>query len=293
MKMKKLFAICCCALLLAGCESSAERSKPIESSKTESAVGQQTSSSTESETSISKSSTTSTESSLSSEKMVDYMVPTAYLDWESKTVDYTNNTLTVSFTTDVAFEPNVKYYLRVYHNAFPFGESDIVCDKPFDTSKRQITIDLDEGNNYIYVQFHTDEKEGETSNEIYQSLGDAQTITTTGGVEDSNTSSNVQRHTLTFYTMSAAMYGDAFENLAGYPDYSGVEYYLSQGIQPDYIDVDVYFTCLFCGTERFCATVTYSYNEGELNFIPDVYCTNKNCTAYKQLQDGKLFSRVE
>lgn len=73
MKMKKFFAICCCILLLTGCGSTTEMSKPTESSITESNVSQQTDSSTETETSISKSSTTSTEASSPSENNTDYI----------------------------------------------------------------------------------------------------------------------------------------------------------------------------------------------------------------------------
>lgn len=230
---------------------------------------------------------------LITEEKAEYQIPKADLEESSKTVDAKNNTMTISFTTDVPFESGIQYYLRIYFNDAPFGESDIMYDKPFDTSKRQITIDLNEGNNYICVQFHTDEKEGEISNEIYQSLGDAQTITTTGGTGNSNSSSNVQRNTLTFYTMLAAVNGEAFETMSGYPDYSGVEYYLSQGIQPDYIDVDVYYTCPYCGSENYCTTVQYSYNEGELNLIPDVHCENRNCSHYYEMQGVMLFSKVE
>lgn len=442
MKMKKFFAICCCILLLTGCGSTTEMSKPTESSITESNISQHTDSSTETESSISKSSTTSTESSSSSENKTDYInepeitfttvlnnegyyedvwdyifyddplvhgewecigtIDTAYLDewidgnmqplgesgmmakikfspdgsvlltyqsgkihsasWtrgyvchniacpsvsrivtktfnnedylafehksgdyaknkdvfcyfifkrlkteekdeyqipkanleeSSKTVDVENKTMTISFTTDVPFESGIQYYLRIYFNDAPFGEPDIVYDKPFDTGERQITIDLNEGNNYISVQFHTDEKEGETSNEIYQSLGDAQTITTTGGTGNNNLPSNVQRHTLSFSTMLAAVDGSQFEYMFGYPDYDTAEYYLSQGIQPDYIDVDVYYKCLYCGQMEYCTTVSYSYNEGELNLIPNVHCENRNCSHYYEMHGVMLFSEVE
>lgn len=298
MNTKFILAGACCIALLTGCTSKSKTNSVQSVSATaeeelESTVQSSIQSRPQStDTSQSTSSSTSESTVISSPKVPDYDIPHAIIDF--KEVNPVNKTMTVSFTTDTAFRSDIKYYLEVYICDDNFDKLELLYDEPLDTSSEQLTIYLHESGNYYYiVRFRTDEKYGELSNAIYQESGEALANSANEGENDGenyNTPSNVKRHTLEFYTLEAGMFG--VETMYGYPDYSEIEYYLSQGIQPEYINVDVYFICDFCETETYCETARYSYNEGELNLIHNVHCENRNCRMYKNSRIVKLFSRV-
>lgn len=344
MKMKKLFAMCCCALLLVGCESSTGRSESTESSKIESVSGQQTSSSTESKTSMSQTSTTIIETSSSSEQngenfkdpeitfttilnndgyyedvwdYVFYDDPAVYGEWECiGTIDADeldawiarssqSSDEYVGMMAKIKFSPDGSVLLT-YQSGKTHSASwtrGYVCHNIACPSVSRIVTKT--FNNEDYLAFEHKSGDYAKNKDVFcyfifkrlktedQSLDNAQSITTTGDGMNGNSASNVQRHTLTFGTMLAAVNGSQFETMAGYPDYSSVESYLAMGIQPDYIDVDVYYYCPYCGSENYCTTVSYSYNEGELNLIPNVHCENRNCSHYYEMHGVMLFSHIE
>lgn len=259
MKTKRLFAaLLCAAALLTGCNSSSGNSQS--ESASESSYSEE-SSSENSTTSSAESSTQSSYSSSveSSSSKVEKRVPKAELLENEITVNYEGKTMRVPFKTDIPFDPDEKYYLRIFFGDEPYEEYELRYDEPFDTSLTALTIKLHNGNNYYMIQFHTDEKKGENSNVIYQ-----------------NFMPPVKHNTLKFYTFTAAMYGDAFECLFGYPNYDEADYYLAQSITPTHISVDVYYRCLICGTETYCTTTQFSYTQNDSKMI-SYHCDNRRC----------------
>lgn len=266
MKINKIMASALCALtLLTGCSESPA------ASDTQSTFSESSSSSTESSsesvTNSTISSTSSTQSSsprstASTVPKVEPKIPVATLDQDNITVNTAGKYMTVPFTTDIKFDPKVKYYLRIYFADSGYSGDELRYDEPFDTSLTSLNLKLHNGGNYYNIQFYSDEKEGEHSNQIFYIF-----------------TPPVNHKKFEFYTMTSGFYGDAYETLFGYPNYDEVDRYLAQGITPSYISVDVYYRCLLCGTETFCTTAKYSYSEGEAKFI-SYHCDNKRCSNH-------------
>ena len=176
MKPRNFFIVLFCAVLLTGCAKGTETISQSETTSAESRVESVSESFSESTKSSQSEAIQSSESSFessseSSESSVIkpvITVPTADLDESSIVVDKENKTMTIPFTTDVPFQTGVKYYLRIYFTDSQWGGGELRYDEPFDTSQKSITLKLHEGNNYYFIQFHTDEIEGDTSNQIYQ-----------------------------------------------------------------------------------------------------------------------------
>lgn len=297
-------------VLLSGCGEGANENaiskvpegSVVEGAASSSVISESTVSSAESSDTESSKAVSSSSKAESPEVSVpqkpDYEVPTAKLDENSKIVDTANKTMTVSFTTDIPFRSDIKYYLRIYFADSHNSESELRYDEPFDTSRTSLTFKLHEGNNYYDIQFRTDEKEGDRSNQIYQDLGQATVTPTNGGGNGGWNSgngglpSNVQKHNISFFTMQGAVNGAQFEIFEAVPDYSQVNSLLCQGIQPDTINVDIYLNCPYCGTRSYCRTCSYSYNESEGNPVT-LKCDNGNCRLHRNPQGTFICSRID
>lgn len=270
MRSKRLFAAMLCAVtLLAGCSeaagssgSSSNTQSPSESISSESEESSSSSSSSTTTTTSTSSSSSRSNSTVSTTTKVEKRIPIATLDQDAITVNNEGRYMTVPFTTDVPFDPNVQYYLRIYFADSGYSGDELRYDEPFDTSLTSLNLKLHNGGNYYNIQFYSDKKEGEHSNQIFYIF-----------------TPPVQHKTFEFYTMASAMYGDAFETILGYPDYDEVDRLLAQGITPEYISVDIYYRCLLCGTETFCTTTKFSYSEGEGKLVP-YHCDNKWCSNH-------------
>ena len=264
MKINRIMAAGLCAVtLLTGCgttpnesntqSTSSEFSSYSEESSYESTVSSETSS-------IQSSSTTS--SVVSEPPKIEPKIQVATLNQDAITINTDSMYMAIPFTTDIKFDPTVKYYMRVYFASSGYSNDVLYYDGEFDTSRTEFHFDLNNGGNYYFIQFYTDEKEGEYSNQVFYIY-----------------TPPVKHKEFEFYTMSSGFYGDAFETMFGYPDYDEVDRLLAQGITPTHISVDVYYRCLKCGTETFCTTTKYSYSEGEAKFI-SYYYSNSRCSNH-------------
>lgn len=264
MKINKLMAAALCTVaLLTGCGTTpgesntqsllSETSSYFEESSYESSVSS-------AESSVQSSSATS--SVVSEPPKIEPKIPVATLNQDAIAVNTEGKYMTVPFTTDISFDPKVQYYLRIYFADSGYSGDELRYDEPFDTSLTSLDLKLHNGGNYYNIQFYSDEKEGEHSNQIFYIF-----------------TPPVKHKTFEFYTMSSGFYGDAFETMFGYPDYDVVDRYLAQGITPSYINVDVYYRCLLCGTKTYCGNYKYSYSEGEAKFI-SYHCDNKRCSNH-------------
>lgn len=271
MKHRKILAAMLCGtILLAGCGESTGDSGDSQSVSADILSAEESSPTIESEASTSSQSTTS--STVSTPPKVEPKVPRATFNQNAIMVDSENMTMTVPFTTDIPFESGVQYYLQIYFADSANGNYELRYDEPFDTSRKSLTLKLHNGNNYYYIRFYSDKKQGENSNKIYQEFKHV-----------------IKHKEFEFYTMSEAMYGEKL--LYGYPNYDEVDYLLAQGITPQYISVDVYFKCDVCGATTYCDTVDYSYNEGELQFVENIHCETKGCR--NRVDDSQmLFSHI-
>ena len=271
MKHKRTLAVVLCAIaLLAGCGESAGDSADSQNVSAEISSVESSSSTVESKPNESSQSTTS--STVSTPPKVEPKVPKATFNQNAITIDSANMTMTVPFTTDIPFESGVQYHLRIYFSDSANGNYELRYDEPFDTNRKSLTLKLHNGNNYYYIQFYSDKKQGEKSNTIYQEFKPV-----------------IKHKKFEFFTMSEGMYGH--KTLYGYPNYNEVDYLLAQGMTPNYISVDVYFECDVCGTKTYCDTVEYSYSEGELQRIHNIHCENTRCRV-RVSSSQTLFSRI-
>ena len=265
-----LTAVLYAIALLAGCGESIGDS--VESQSVTVDVSNVEISSTTVESKPNESSQSSTSSTVSTPPKVEPKVPKATFNQNAITVDSENMTMTAPFTTDIPFESGVQYNLRIYFSDSANGNYELRYDEPFDTNRKSLTLKLHNWNNYYYIQFYSDKKQGEKSNTIYQEFKPV-----------------IKHKKFEFFTMSEGMYGH--KTLYGYPNYDEVDYLLAKGITPQYISVDVYFKCDLCGTKTYCDTVDYSYNEGELQFIENIHCETRGCR--NRTDDSKmLFSHI-
>lgn len=262
MKFKRLLAVVLGAALLTGCTASGGADLSSDSSSNiEESSEYSSEESSERSSSMSGSSSSSSSSVRSVESKIEPKIPQATFDDYSITVNDNGKYMTAPFTTDVPFENDVQYYLRIYFSDSESGEYELRWDQPFDTTLTSLNLKLHNGDNYYYIQFYTDEKEGKGSNKIYQWFD-----------------MPVKHKNFKFYTMVAAMYGDFSETLFGYPDYDEIDYYLRQGITPEYMHVDVYYKCLYCGEERFLGTYEFNYIDPGLKLIAGAHCENPYCS---------------
>lgn len=212
MRFKRLLAVVLGAALLTGCAASGGANSNSSSSSSIEASSEYSSEESSSSSSVINSSSSSSSSSVRSvESKIESKVPRATFDEYSITVNDAGKYLTAPFSTDVPFENDKQYYLRIYFSETENGEYELRWDQPFDTTLTSLNLKLHNGDNY-YIQFYTDEKEGKESNKIYQWFD-----------------MPVNHKNFKFYTMVAAMYGDFSETLFGYPDYDEIDYYFVKG----------------------------------------------------------------
>lgn len=103
------------------------------------------------------------------------IIPIAELDYRNATV-YVNKDvepkqakISIPFSTNVSFQPNLDYYVSIYCRNATYSEWTLVSDEQIDTSKNFIVSDIFEGDNYYRIKFHTNDCDGEFSNSIYMS----------------------------------------------------------------------------------------------------------------------------
>ncbi len=279
MRSKRSFAAILCAVtFLTGCSGASETSGSMSSEQSSSVSVpnySEESSSDATESSTASSAQSSSSSSIVSVPPKKKTIPKAKLDQNGITVNEYDGYMTVPFTTDIPFDSNKQYFLRVYFAETSLLDGEVMYEEIFDTSSSSIDLTLYKGNNYYNIQFYTNNEEGELSNRVYKQF------TAPPPIEHKN---------FEFYTMTAAYYGDAFESLLGYPDYDEVDRLLAQGITPEYISVDIYYRCLLCGTETYCTTAEYSYSEGEGKLVP-YHCDNVWCSNHTTSR-AFLISRI-
>lgn len=95
-------------------------------------------------------------------------IPKVTFNTSSIKINSADDTMNISFTTDIEFKSSVKYNLRIYFCDTQYGEYELRYDEPFDTSLNDLTLKLHSGDNYYYIQFTEGGKEGELSNTIHQ-----------------------------------------------------------------------------------------------------------------------------
>lgn len=266
MKVNKFMAAALCAVtLLTGCGTTPVESNSQSSSSETSSYFEESSSyesQTSSTTTSSTRSSSTTSSTVSTPPKKEPKIPKATLNQDAITVNTEGKYMNVPFTTDISFDPKVQYYLRIYFADSAYSGDELRYDEPFDTSLTSLNLKLHNGGNYYNIQFYSDEKEGEHSNQVFHIF-----------------TPPVKHKTFEFYTMASGFWGDGFETLFGYPDYDEVDRYLAQGITPTYISVDVYYRCLRCDTETFCGTYKFSYSKGEAKLV-SYHCDNKRCSNH-------------
>lgn len=276
-KLKIFAAVLCAAFLTVGCsEGNSGQSVSSSSVSSSSSIAESSASSSESTSSSSSSSVHSSSSSKSSSSShkSSIPIPTPIIDAETIEVNNNARTMTFEFTTTSFFRSQKKYYLRIYRSDNANSNGDVIYDKPFDTKTKKLKVDLVKGDNYFRIQFYTADEVGEISNAVHQYFKPV-----------------IKHRNFEFYTMMGAMYGEGFEMLFGYPDYARVDSLLEGGVEPEVMMVDVYYRCPYCHTETFCATVTFSYREGEAQYIPNVHCSNSRC-SHPNGSINMLISRI-
>lgn len=179
--------------------------------------------------------------------------------------------------------------VHVFHSDSPneIGE-DIGTAVNMDGVSYQI-IGFPEGGAYYRVQgFNDDGDETQISDAFYYEFY----VNPPQQAPNGGLPSNVQKHEISFYTMNGAVNGSQFEIFEAVPDYSQVDSLLSQGIQPDTIDVDIYLNCPYCGTQSYCGTYSYSYNESEANPV-SLKCDNRNCQLHRKPSGQFICSHID
>ncbi len=281
-KLRFFAAVLCAAFLAVGCsegnsgQSVSSSSVSSSSSGTESSVSSSESSSSSSSSSVRSSSSSKSSSSKSSSSSYksSIPVPTPTINTESVQVNESAKTLSFEFSITSFFRSQKKYYLRIYRSDNANSNGEVIYDKAFDTKSRKLKVGLVKGDNYIRIQFYTADEVGEISNAVHQYFKPV-----------------IKHRNFEFYTMVGAMYGEGFEMLFGYPDYTAIDSLLGVDLEPETMDVDVYYKCPYCRTKTFCATVTFSYREGEAQYIPNVHCSNPRC-SHPNGSVNMLISRI-
>lgn len=284
MKVKGLLAaVLGCVALLTGCGNDTGNGEMSSSSITSTSVFSTV------ESSEQGSSTTEFEQSsslLQSEpKDVDYYIPKINLFEAKRLIIDPEGMVTLSFGFDVpfmeAFEDDVNYYLRVYWNDSQWGESKLIYDEPYDTDLIPwVHCKAEEGANYYYIQLYTDDKEGETSNELYYNTENENADSTPVYTTPSDTETpQVHQYTHTF---------DAPSGITVVPDYALALSQIQEGMQPGNFYAKIYYTCPLCGMQKEVGSNHFNYSFDSSYTVLNILCRNVKCINSKSSWRAKI-----